>query len=51
MDALRMTSNEQVTDLPEPTGPIRVRILALDAMNFLPVGGGVYEISSAILLQ
>jgi hypothetical protein len=41
MDARRTTSKEQVTDLPEPTGPMSVRILALLSMNRLPVGGGV----------
>jgi hypothetical protein len=41
MDALRTISKLEVTDLPEPTGPMRTRILASEAMNFLPVGGGV----------
>lgn len=27
---------------------MRTRILASEAMNFLPVGGGVYEISNGI---
>jgi hypothetical protein len=41
IEALRTTSKEQVTDLPEPTGPMSTRILALLCMNRAPVGGGV----------
>jgi hypothetical protein len=36
-----MISKQQVTDLPDPTGPMSARILALLDMNLSPVGGGV----------
>jgi hypothetical protein len=36
-----MISKQQVTDLPDPTGPMSARILALLSMKRLPVGGGV----------
>jgi hypothetical protein len=41
MDARRIISKQQVTDLPLPTGPINTRIRALLSIKRLPVGGGV----------